>query len=96
MSNIIVLIVLIAAVELTIHFNHINGVNRIDTAAQTIPLLLSMGIFVRVIFFYFASSLDDDSSSSGSYRVSPAMLVAEVDESPQRPPAAHVDHDVDD
>ena len=87
--NLAVLACLIAAVELAIQWNELDDdTNAIDTAAQAIPLVLSAGILVRVVFLHFAGvEEDDDSTTTTTYRTYKRTTVDEVNF--QRPPSAH-------
>jgi hypothetical protein len=64
-SNVVVLTVLIAAVELSIQFNDIPAhVNDLSTSAQVIPLVLSAGFVVRIAYRWISKQAAGDSSSS--------------------------------
>ncbi|KAM0279212.1 hypothetical protein ACHAQH_004757 [Verticillium albo-atrum] len=65
-STLTVLATLTAAVELTITWNHIPGVNNISDAAQIIPLLLTIGFIVREIFLHFVRAGTASEAASGS------------------------------
>jgi hypothetical protein len=42
----------VAAVELTIRWNKITGVNTISSVGQTIPLVIGIGAVVRIAYVY--------------------------------------------
>jgi hypothetical protein len=87
--NIAVFAVLIAAVELTIQWNEVDGINNIDTAAQTIPLILSAGIVIRVLFLLYVGTEEDSSSDEDEHtrvRVSVHETRRETTEIPPPPP----------
>lgn len=57
--------VVIAAIELTIQWSNIQGVGAIDTAAQTIPLVLASGLLIRCFYIWmFMSAVETDSDTS--------------------------------
>lgn len=60
MSNVAVASIVLAATELTIRWNKIRGVNSLSSAGQTIPLLLGIGIFVRILYVFLFLKEDDD------------------------------------
>ncbi|KAF2182175.1 hypothetical protein K469DRAFT_691408 [Zopfia rhizophila CBS 207.26] len=71
-SKLLVASTIVAATELSIHWNKISGVNSINSAGQTIPLVLGIGNFVRILYItgkniYSGVDYDDnDSDSSGT------------------------------
>lgn len=96
LSDIIAFAVLVAAVELTISWNHIKGVNNVNTSAQTIPLFLSIGFVVRTLFRRFAQGDDDDSdldevSTYVHYNTRRGSVFVQTlgTQPPPPPPAAH-------
>ncbi len=56
---------LVAAVELTIQWNDIQGVNDAGSAAQLIPLLVAAGMLARVAWVALVRGGSDDDSSDG-------------------------------
>ncbi|TIC91509.1 hypothetical protein CH35J_010845 [Colletotrichum higginsianum] len=90
LSNIAVAATLTAAVELTVSWNDITSANYVSDVAQVLPLLVSAGFLVRVLFLHFAgvdgeseSSEEDSDEGSRSYTTeSPGGL-------PPAPPPAH-------
>lgn len=42
----------IAATELTIEWNAIEDINDITSAGQTIPLVIGIGLIIRVVYIY--------------------------------------------
>lgn len=65
-SNLAVAAVLTAAVELSIVWNNIPGVNWVTDVGQTLPIVVSAGIVLRVLFLHYAKGDDDSDSDSGS------------------------------
>lgn len=59
-SDIIVATIVIMAIELTISWNHISGVNKLDAAAQYIPLIVSAAYFLRSIYVWLSGPAPDD------------------------------------
>ncbi|KAJ0158954.1 hypothetical protein CTA2_10572 [Colletotrichum tanaceti] len=92
LSNTAVAATLTAAVELTVSWNDVTSANHVSDVAQVLPLLVSAGFLVRVLFLHFAgvdggsesSGEDSDEGGSRSYRTeSPGGLA------PTPPPPAH-------
>ncbi|RFU79669.1 hypothetical protein TARUN_2536 [Trichoderma arundinaceum] len=54
-SNLIVYGLHITAIELTIRWNQLDGIDGVDTSAQTIPLLVSIGILLRLVVSHYAT-----------------------------------------
>ncbi|KAK3337675.1 hypothetical protein B0T19DRAFT_472530 [Cercophora scortea] len=50
--------VVVVAVELTVQWNGLNGVGDVDTAAQTIPLVVAGGLLARVVYAWFFPAHD--------------------------------------
>ncbi|KAI0096148.1 hypothetical protein GGR51DRAFT_49620 [Nemania sp. FL0031] len=48
-SSGIFLIAVVLAVELTLRWNHVRGVNSIDSAGQLIPLIIGIGTFIGMV-----------------------------------------------
>lgn len=72
MSDIIVASVLVTAIELLIRWNGIQGVDSVSTAGQTIPMIVGIGLVVRVLYIGITGDVDNDdddwsSSGYGSY-----------------------------
>ncbi|KAJ5009943.1 hypothetical protein K4K57_007990 [Colletotrichum sp. SAR 10_99] len=63
LSNIAVAATLTAAVELTISWNHIQDVNNISDVVQMLPLFISAGFLVRILFLHFAGANESSDSS---------------------------------
>lgn len=59
-SNATVASTLVAAVELTIKWNKIRGVNTVDTVVQMAPLLLSFMAVLRALFYTWEFSNKED------------------------------------
>lgn len=60
LSNAAVLGVLVAAVELPVRWNELGAANRVDSSAQAIPLLVSVGVVARVTYLHYVDDGDDD------------------------------------
>lgn len=60
--NVAVFSVLVAAVEMSVYWNDLQGSNNVNTLAQTIPLILSAGIVIRAVMKLFVTEPDDGSS----------------------------------
>ncbi|KAF2732962.1 hypothetical protein EJ04DRAFT_578030 [Polyplosphaeria fusca] len=58
------------AVEVTIDWNEIENVNSLDSAGQTIPFIIGLGLVVRIFYVYWFKygGDDDDTDSYNSYR----------------------------
>ncbi|KAM4065876.1 hypothetical protein HRG_000038 [Hirsutella rhossiliensis] len=86
--NLVVFAVLVVAVELPVQWNELWGSNQIDTSAQVIPLLVSVGIVVRVTYLHFVEDGDEERST-----VVPLAAVPEGNgwalEMPRQVPAAY-------
>ena len=59
-NAIVVLTVVIAAIEATISWNEIEGVNSLNSPAQWIPMLLGIGQIIRVLYKWAFIWEDDD------------------------------------
>jgi hypothetical protein len=87
--------VLVAAVELSVDWNRLRGVNNVDTAAQLIPLVLSIGFVARSVFMYYVQRShdigSDESSAGGSRRTYRRATVVEevIGSGPAWPRSAH-------
>ncbi|KAM0449494.1 hypothetical protein ACHAO4_007512 [Trichoderma viride] len=57
-SNLVVYGLHIAAIELTLQWNQFDNINGVNTSAQTIPLLVSLGILLRLIVSHCATRVD--------------------------------------
>ncbi|KAL9483416.1 hypothetical protein ACSS6W_002205 [Trichoderma asperelloides] len=66
-SNLVVYGLHITAIELTLRWNQFDNVDGVNTSAQTIPLLVSLGILLRLVVSHYArtvgSSTDGQSAS---------------------------------
>ncbi|KPM44565.1 hypothetical protein AK830_g2039 [Neonectria ditissima] len=58
--------VLVAAIELTIDWNNIDGISDFTTVAQLIPFFLSIGIVLRVWAMHLTNKDDSSDSSDGT------------------------------
>nr|WOD46607.1 hypothetical protein [Trichoderma atroviride] len=69
-SNLVVYGLHIAAIELTLQWNQFDNTNGVNTSAQTIPLLVSLGILLRLIVSHYATrvdgSTDEQCTSAGN------------------------------
>lgn len=64
MFNVAIASTVLAATELTIRWNNIKGINNFSSAGQTIPFLIGVGAFARILFVYrFGPSPSDDGHS---------------------------------
>jgi hypothetical protein len=54
-SNLVVYGLHIAAIELTLQWNQFDNVYGVNTSAQTIPLLVSLGFLLRLIISHYAT-----------------------------------------
>ncbi|KAH6667043.1 hypothetical protein F5X68DRAFT_279331 [Plectosphaerella plurivora] len=89
----IVAAVVTAAVELSVVWNNIDGVNGVADVAQMIPLFVSGGIVVRAVLMHFVNrDGDSDSDSAASSDSRPPMASVRVSGGipPPPPPAAHM------
>ncbi|KAL0930200.1 uncharacterized protein CTRU02_215020 [Colletotrichum truncatum] len=89
LSNVAVAATLTAAIELTVSWNDIQDVNNVADTAQTLPLFISVGFLIRILFLHFAgasgesdSSEEDSDEGSSSYMTEPQGGVP-------RPPPVH-------
>lgn len=59
--------VVVTAIELLIRWNGIQGVDSVSAVAQTIPMIIGIGLITRVAYIGFSGDVDeaDDWSSSG-------------------------------
>ncbi len=57
--NLLVAGTVVAATELTIQWNGIENVNGISSAGQTIPMIIGIGLIVRVVYIALFGDLDD-------------------------------------
>jgi hypothetical protein len=100
--NLIVAVIVVAATELTIKWNQIQGVNSLASAGQTIPFAIGVALFIRIWYVYLFKDpdpkgaehgnyrnggSDDGSWSPGSSKDIPAIAIAE-ESSPRYPPRA--------
>ena len=70
-----VAITIVTAAELTIRWNHINGVYSVAPTGQTIPLVLGIAA-VTVVLYKAITSEEDDALARGAtaFFVVPAMM----------------------
>jgi hypothetical protein len=57
--QLIVASTVLAATELTISWNGIQNVNDVNSAAQTIPMIVTLGLVLRVIYIALLGDLDE-------------------------------------
>jgi hypothetical protein len=70
-GKLIVALVVTLATELTIQWNELKGVNSLSSAGQTIPFVIGLGSWIRILYIYFYKQASDyDSDSEYSYRPS--------------------------
>ncbi|KAK1998406.1 hypothetical protein LX36DRAFT_33981 [Colletotrichum falcatum] len=91
LSDVAVAATLTAAVELAVSWNGISGANHVFDTAQVLPLLVSAGFLVRMLFLHFAgvdggsdSAEDDSDWGSRSY-----MTESQGGLPPGPPPPTH-------
>ncbi|OHF01519.1 hypothetical protein CORC01_03275 [Colletotrichum orchidophilum] len=90
LSNVAVAATLIAAVELAVVWNRIPDVNNVADVAQVLPLLVSAGFFVRILFLHFAGvSGGSDSSEEDSDGGSHSYMTESQGGLPPAPPPVH-------
>jgi hypothetical protein len=65
--KIVVASVVTLGVELTIGWNDIEGVNSLNSAGQTIPLVIGVVALIRILYVYYFPKADDYDSDSDSY-----------------------------
>ncbi|KAK4081253.1 uncharacterized protein Triagg1_2785 [Trichoderma aggressivum f. europaeum] len=70
-SNLVVYGLHITAIELTIKWNQFDNVDGVNTSGQTIPLLVSLGILIRLIASHYAVQGDGTSTSAAGSRPRP-------------------------
>ncbi|KAL6820179.1 hypothetical protein J3E69DRAFT_52650 [Trichoderma sp. SZMC 28015] len=70
-SNLVVYGLHITAIELTIKWNQFDNVDGVNTSGQTIPLLVSLGILIRLIVSHYAVQGDGTSTSGAGSRPRP-------------------------
>jgi hypothetical protein len=58
-------VVIVAATELTIKWNHIQGVNSLASAGQTIPFAIGIALFIRIWYVYLFKEPDPDYRKEG-------------------------------
>ncbi|KIW17994.1 hypothetical protein PV08_02280 [Exophiala spinifera] len=98
--SLVVAVTVVAATELTIKWNHIQGVNSLASAGQSIPFAIGVALFIRIWYVYLFKEPDpegqehrkpqdgdsDDSSwSPASSRDVPEMKVALSDTDSRSP-----------
>lgn len=77
MFNVAIASTVLAATELTIRWNEIKGINNFSSAGQTIPFLIGVGAFARILFVYRfggSSPSDDGHSDQGPVAASATDL----------------------
>lgn len=103
LSNLTVVAVLIAAIELTISFNNLrpSAIDELASAAQTIPLFISIGVVVRVLWRWITNrtglnSDDEDDQQEWYYQTEDGYSTSRysaqpppTDGGPAPPPPAH-------
>ncbi|PHH92755.1 hypothetical protein CDD83_5379 [Cordyceps sp. RAO-2017] len=98
LSDLLVFAMLVAAAELSVQWNELSTAVQLDTSAQLIPLLVSIGIVVRVTYLHVAEEGDDSNAgksrtvqaASGNAPRSVQWWDAEGNPwAPRRPPPTH-------
>ncbi|KAM0259113.1 hypothetical protein ACHAQJ_003484 [Trichoderma viride] len=80
-SNLIVYGLHITAIELTIRWNQFDNVDGVNTSAQTIPLLVSLGILLRLMVSHYANRVDgstDDANTENESQPQPQPPIQPV------------------
>lgn len=72
----IVASVVTTAVELIISWNHISGVNSLDTAAQLIPLAISAAYLFRGFYLWLSEAASPSPDATDPYNTTGANTVA--------------------
>ncbi|KAH6880658.1 hypothetical protein B0T10DRAFT_551461 [Thelonectria olida] len=60
LSNLAVAITIIAATELTIHWNNLTDVHDLSTTGQTIPVIVGAGLILRVFYVFVREPTKDE------------------------------------
>lgn len=58
--NVIIAITVVAATELTIKWNHIQNISDVTSAGQLIPMVIGVGLLVRVFYVAWRASKDPE------------------------------------
>jgi hypothetical protein len=67
----------ILATELTIQWNEISGVGSIDSTSQTIPLVIGIGVLIRVLYIYYWGDIDGHYRRDHRSRRAPSTVFTE-------------------
>jgi hypothetical protein len=62
----VIAIIVVTATELTIRWNNIQGVNILGSAGQTIPFVIGVCSFVRILYVYVFKTPDPADEQQGS------------------------------
>lgn len=90
LSNFAVAATLTTAVELAVVWNNIPNVNNVADVAQVLPLLVSAGFLVRILFLHFAGVSDgSDSSEEDSDGGTHSYMTESQGGLPPVPPPVH-------
>ncbi|KAJ0326438.1 hypothetical protein COL5a_006948 [Colletotrichum fioriniae] len=90
LSNVAVAATLTTAVELAVVWNNIPNVNNVADVAQVLPLLVSAGFLVRILFLHFAGVSDgSDSSEEDSDGGTHSYMTESQGGLPPVPPPVH-------
>lgn len=65
-SNLVVYGLHITAIELTLQWNQFDNVDGVNTSAQTVPLLVSLGILLRLIVSHYATRVGGSTAGQSS------------------------------
>jgi hypothetical protein len=88
--NLVVAGTVVAATELTIEWNGIEGVGDLNSAGQLIPMLISLGLVTRVMYIKITKISDyddsDDSDAGSSSDDWPGRVASEDGRSYVEPP----------
>ncbi|KAK1580602.1 uncharacterized protein LY79DRAFT_671666 [Colletotrichum navitas] len=91
LSDVAVAATLTAAVELAVSWNGITDANYVSDTAQVLPLLVSAGFLVRMLFLHFAAADggSDSSEDESDYWASHSYMTESQGGLPPAPPPTH-------
>ncbi|OLN86307.1 hypothetical protein CCHL11_09365 [Colletotrichum chlorophyti] len=89
LSNVAVAATLTAAIELVVSWNDVPDVNYVSGVAQLLPLLVSAGFLVRILFLHFAGVSDGSDSSEEDSDEGSHSYMTESQGGLPRPPPVH-------
>lgn len=95
--RLIVAVIITTATEVTIRWNHVSDVESLDSAGQTIPLLLGIGAFIRVLYFWWKRATGrsaDDEREEGGWDDRPPVARVAMPDRMWKGPARYTDYGV--